>query len=93
MCFNKKSNNTIIDDKPFSARNWILFSTGRYADCKLVAVVMTRRRSGRQHQLVMDFCLHNRPIIPPVVPLDGGEGGNVHSRTLGPVLEVVAANG
>jgi hypothetical protein len=29
MRFNKKSNNTIIGAKPFSAKNWILFNTGR----------------------------------------------------------------
>jgi hypothetical protein len=28
MHFDKKSNTTIIDVKPFSARNWILFSKG-----------------------------------------------------------------
>jgi hypothetical protein len=29
MHFNKKSNSTIIDVKPYSARNWILFNTRR----------------------------------------------------------------
>jgi hypothetical protein len=38
----------------------------------------------------MDFCLHNHPIISPAVPLVGAESGDVHSYTLGPVLEVVA---
>jgi hypothetical protein len=28
MRFDKKSNDTIIDVKPFSTRNWILFNTG-----------------------------------------------------------------
>jgi hypothetical protein len=28
MCFDKKSNSTIIDVKPFSARNKILFNMG-----------------------------------------------------------------
>jgi hypothetical protein len=41
----------------------------------------------------MDFCLHNHPIFPPAVALAEGEGGDVHICTLGPVLEVVAANG
>jgi hypothetical protein len=41
----------------------------------------------------MDLCLHNHPIIPPAVPLAGAESGDVHSQTLGPVLEVVAAKG
>jgi hypothetical protein len=38
----------------------------------------------------MDFCLHDHPILPPTVPLVEAEGGDVHSWTLGPVLEVVA---
>jgi hypothetical protein len=41
----------------------------------------------------MDFFLHNHPIIPPGIPHVGGEGGDVHSWTLGPVQEVVAADG
>jgi hypothetical protein len=41
----------------------------------------------------MDFCLHNHPIIPLAVSLAGGEGSDVHSCTLGPVLEVVAIDG
>jgi hypothetical protein len=34
---------------------------------------------------VMDFCLHNHPIIPPVVPLPEGEGGDVKVH-LGPLV-------
>jgi hypothetical protein len=59
----------------------------------LPAAAMTRRRSGRQHQPIMDFCLHNHPITPPVVPLTRGEGSDVHIWTLGPVLEVVTTDG
>jgi hypothetical protein len=40
----------------------------------------------------MDFLLHSHPIIPPAVPLARGEGGDVHSWTLGPVLEVVVTD-
>jgi hypothetical protein len=40
-----------------------------------------------------DFCLHNHPIIPLAVPLAGGEGVDVHIWSLGPMLEVVAADG
>jgi hypothetical protein len=41
----------------------------------------------------MDFCLYNHPVIPPAVPLARAESGDVHSWTLGHVLEVVAAKG
>jgi hypothetical protein len=41
----------------------------------------------------MDFSLQNHTMIPPAIPLAGGEGDDVHSYTLGPMLEVVAANG
>jgi hypothetical protein len=54
---------------------------------------MAHQCSGRQLQSVMDFFLHNHPIIPPVVPLARDESGDVHSWTLGPMLEVVAADG
>jgi hypothetical protein len=37
----------------------------------------------------MGVSLHNHPIIPLAVPLAGGEGGDIHSWTLAPVLEVV----
>jgi hypothetical protein len=48
--------------------------------------------SGRQLHPVMDFYLHNHPIIPPVVSLDGSEHDDVHSCTLGHVLEEVATD-
>jgi hypothetical protein len=35
MHFDQKLNNTIINIKPFSAKNRILLSMGRQADCKL----------------------------------------------------------
>jgi hypothetical protein len=50
-------------------------------------------RRGRHHQSVVGVYLHDHPVLPPVVPLAGAEGDNVHRWTLGPVLEVVAAEG
>jgi hypothetical protein len=41
----------------------------------------------------VDVYLHDHLVLPPVVPLAGVEGVDVHRWTLGSVLEVVAAEG
>jgi hypothetical protein len=41
----------------------------------------------------VDVCLHDRAVLPPVVPLARAEGDDVHRWTLGLVLEVVAIEG
>jgi hypothetical protein len=41
----------------------------------------------------MDLSLHNHPVIPLAAPLARAEGGDVPNRTLGSVLDVVAADG
>jgi hypothetical protein len=33
--------------------------------------------------------LHDQPVLPPVVPIAGGEGRDVHGWTVGSELEVV----
>jgi hypothetical protein len=50
-------------------------------------------RRGRHHQSVVGVYLHDHPVLPPVVPLAGAEGDDAHRWTLGPVLEVVVAEG
>jgi hypothetical protein len=37
----------------------------------------------------MGISLHQHPILPPAISLDGAEGRDVPRGTLGPVLEVV----
>jgi hypothetical protein len=39
----------------------------------------------------MGVCLHQHPIIPPTLPPARAEGSDVLGRTLGLVLEIVAA--
>jgi hypothetical protein len=75
MRFDKKSNSTIIDVKPFhhdldplDHRVVSLLQIRNF----LLARATARRGSSRHLQPVMNFSLHNHPIIPPAVPLARG---------------------
>jgi hypothetical protein len=71
-----------MDVSPPLARIQIIPSTG---------LKTGSRRNSRQHQPLMGICLHQHPIHPLVLPPARDEGGDIFGRTLGPVLDVVAA--
>jgi hypothetical protein len=50
---------------------------------------LAHRVTGQQRQSIVVFGLNNHPSVTPMVPLVWAEGGNVRSRSLAPVLEVV----
>jgi hypothetical protein len=48
--------------------------------------------SSGKHQAIMGVDLHNRLVLPPMVPLAGTNRHNISSRSLGSELEIVGAD-